>query len=513
MAKRWKRIAAAAVAAALAVGCAGGKSSGPGDQNGGKILTITLDGAQGRQAELQAVAGYLKQIGVDAQVRVWEYNTLVEEAKAGSRDAYATDWGSSTFSPFDLAIPKLKTGDRGNYSHYSSAELDELFDLASTSVDEGEAKNAYFRAQEIIYQDAPWIFGYYRDTIEANSVKVKNWKPAVDGRINLHKVSLEGGDTLVVGLRADRILSLDPANYRDRETETVIRNMFDGLVTRTPEGEVKPELAESWETPDALTYVFHLRKGVTFHNGEPLTADDVVFTFNRILAPDGINGQPSPRQGLLGPLSSVEKVDDYTVKMNLSSPSPVFLQLLVHTQIIPEEYYNQVGFEGFSANPVGAGPFRFAGGSLDTEISLERYDDYWDGAPPLKKVVFRMMPEPASRIAALKAGEVHIIQEVAPDSTQLLEEDPNVQVQVAEGTRLYMIELNTQRISDPRVRQALNYAVNWDEILQELYGGYAHRVSTAMLPSGFGYHDGLTPYPYDPDKARELLKEAGYAVK
>lgn len=504
-----------AAATLLITGCGKPAAQAGGSQGAGpaKVFGITLDGAKNREAELQAVAGYLKQIGIDAQVRTWEYNTLVEEAKASSRLAYATDWGSSTFSPFDLAIPKLKSKDRGNFSHYSNPELDTLFALASSTLDEVKAKDAYFKAQDLLKQDAPWIFGYYMDTIEAASSKVKNWRPSTDGRINLHKVSLEGGDTLVVGLRSDKLLSLDPANYRDRETETVIRNMFDGLVTRTPDGQVAPELATAWSTPDDKTFVFKLRDGVRFHNGDPLTADDVVFTFSRILAPDGMDGKPSPRQGLLGPLQKVEKVDPLTVKMSLSSPSPVFLQLLVHTQIIPETYYKQVGFAGFGQKPVGAGPFKFAGGTLNSQITLERFDGYWGSKAPLAKAVFRMMPEPGTRIAALKAGEVQIIQEVPVDSEADLKKDAHLQVQVAQGTRLYEIELNCEKLTDPKVRQALNYAVNWDEIVRELYKGHARRVSTALLPSGIGYNKALEAYPYDPAKAKALLKEAGYATK
>ncbi|HEY8394705.1 MAG TPA: ABC transporter substrate-binding protein, partial [Thermaerobacter sp.] len=346
-------------------------------------------------------------------------------------------------------------------------------------------------------------------------------QPSMDSRINLHDVELEGGDTLVVGLRADRIVSLDPAAYRDRDTETVIRNIYDGLVTRTPDGQVVPEIAESWEQPDPTTYVFKLRRGVKFHNGEDLTADDVVFTFERILAEDGLDGQPSPRKGLVEPLQRVEKVDDYTVRMKLAQPSQAFLQLLVHTQIVPKDYVEKVGSAGLAEKPVGAGPFRFVSGTLDGEIVLERFDDYYGGSPQLppvgpaklKRVVFRMMPEPVTRIAALKAGEVHIIQEVPPDQVEQLQGDPNVQVKVTQGTRLYMIELNNKKLADPRVRQALNYAIDWDAILKELYRGHAHRVATALLPSGFGYNPELKPYPYDPDKARELLRQAGYAVK
>ena len=238
-----------------------------------------------------------------------------------------------------------------------------------------------------------------------------------------------------------------------------------------------------------------LRKFVT--NGWVMKADDVVFTFNRVLAKDGVDGKQSPRVGLVGPLT----------------PSPVFLQLLVHTQIIPQKYYTQVGFNGFGEKPVGAGPFKFVSGTLNSQVVLERFDGYWNGAPPLKKVIFRMMPEPLTRIAALKAGEVQIIQEVPADSIAGLKSDSKVQVQVAEGTRLYEIEFNVNKINDARVRQAINYAVNWDEILKELYLGYARRVSTAMLPTGFGYNTGLKPYSYDPARAKQLLKEAGYATK
>lgn len=487
----------------------------------GKTLSLVLDGSKDREPELQAMAGYLRQIGVEAQVRTWEYQTLISEAKNGTRDAYATDWGSSTFNPFDLALPKLKTKDRGNFSFYSSAELDRLFDQAASSTDPQQAKDAYFKAQEILQKDAPWIFGYYRDAVEASSARVKNWKPATDSRINLHDVSLDAGDTLVVALRADRILSLDPANYRDRDTETVIRNIFDGLVTRTPDGEVVPETAESWTQPDPKTYVFKLRPGIKFHNGEALDADDVVFTFERILSPTAIDGKQSPRLGLLGPLEKVEKVDPLTVRFSLKTPSPVFLQLLVHTQIVPKDYVSRVGAKGLNEHPVGAGPFRFVSGRLDSQVTLERFDGYYGGSPrqppvgppSLKRAVFRMVPEAATRIAALVAGEVHIITEVPPDAIADLKSKAGVQVQVAKGTRLYMIELNNQKIADARVRQALNHAVNWDEILSQLYKGYAHRVATALLPSGLGYNPDLQPFAYDPAKAKALLKEAGYAVK
>ncbi|MFZ5631673.1 MAG: ABC transporter substrate-binding protein [Bacillota bacterium] len=498
----------------LLAGC-GGKS----DQQDKKTLSLVLDGVASRQHELEAVAQYLKKVGVDAQVRVWEKNALLNEIKAGSRQAYAQDWGSAIFDPFDLAVPKLKTKDRGNYCFYSNPRFDELVEKGAFGTDDGEREKAYKEAQQILYQDAPWIFGYYQDIIQGTTAAVQGYKPAMDNRINLHDVyRSDGRDTLAVGLNIDRIPSLDPANHREREAETVIRNMFDGLVTRTPDGKVVPEIAESWKQPGPNVYEFTIRPGIKFHNGDPLRVEDVVFTFERVLSPTGISGKQSPRTGLLGPLQKIEKVDGRTVRMTLDKPSPQFLQLLVHTQIVPEKYIKAVGDQGFSEKPVGCGPFKFVEGKLDSQIVLEQFSGYYGGSPDLpparpaqlKKVVFRMLPEPSTRVAALKAGEIQIAEDIPVDAIKDLKNDPNIKIVTTQGTRVYMIELNNQIITDPKVRQALNHAVNWDEILSAIYSGHAHRLATAFLPSGFGYDDSLKPYGYDPDKAKQLLKEAGY---
>ncbi len=523
---RWIRLVATAMAAGLLVmaGCSSGQrsdSSGDRQQAEGRRLSITIDAFQGRVPEAEAVAAYLRQIGVQAEVRIWEKNALLEEIKQGTRVAYTQDWGSSTFDPYDLAVPKLKTNDRGNYSFYSNPEVDRLLDEGSSGTDPDARRNAYHQAQQILIEDAPWIFGYYMDVVEATTADVVGFTPAMDSRINLHDVSRTGADSLVVGMRVDRLQSLDPANHRDRDTETVIRNIYDGLVTRTPNGEIVPELAESWEQPDPTTYIFKLKQGVKFHDGTEMTADDVVFTFERIMAPDGVDGQQSPRLGLLGPIKSVEKLSDYEVKFTLEHPFPTWLQLLPHTQIVSKAHVERMGSsQALSENPMGTGPFKFVRGQVDTEIVLERFDDYYGGSdalPPvgpaqLKTVTFRMIPEPSTRVAALKAGEVHIIQEVPVDQIPLLEADSNVKVLTTQGTRLYMIELNNNILTDARVRRALNHAVDWDTILREIYGGRAHRVATAMLPSGFGFDESIEPLKYDPELAKQLLQEAGYVT-
>ncbi|HHY95975.1 MAG TPA: peptide ABC transporter substrate-binding protein, partial [Firmicutes bacterium] len=441
-------------------GCAQKKEATP--EPTGKTLSVVIDSEANRKDEAEAVAADLRAIGVQAEARVWEWSAMKEKILAGERQMYLTDWGSAYFDPFDLAVPKLKTKDRGNYSFYSNAEFDACMDRALTSIDQAARKEAYFKAQEILYKDVPWVFGYFREEVEAASAQIENWQPSMDSRQNLHDVALKSGDTIVVGMKTNKIVTLDPAMHRERDTETVIRNMFDGLVTRTWDGKVVPEIAESWGNPADNIYEFKIRQGIKFHNGEKLDADDVVFSFERILQEGAIAGQSSPRKGLLGPLEKVEKVDPYTVRFTLKNPFPVFLQALVHFQIVPKDYVKKVGDQKFAEKPVGCGPFRFKEGRLDEQIVMEKFDGYYGGSPDLppvgpakvQRAIFRMMPDPTVRVAALKAGEVHIIQQVPPDMAADLAKDAGVQVKGVPGTRVYAIEMNVAKppFDDVKVR-------------------------------------------------------------
>ena len=481
---------------------------------GAEKLTFVLDVTENRSDEGQAIVAQLQAIGIDASLRVWQSSVLKDEMIAGNRTASTSDWGSAYFDPFDLAIPKLRTKDRGNYSAYSNADVDEAFRVASTSIDDETRAAAYKRAQRAIYADAALGFGYVLQNIEAASDAVKGWEPAADNSENMHKVSVDGSDTLVLAMRTNALVTFDPAMYRDRETEAVLRNIFDALTIPTAQGQIQPHLATAWRVVDPLTYEFDLRDGVTFSNGEVLDADDVVFTFGRILTEGAVGGQTSPRAGLLGPIDHVEKVDAHTVRFHYKEtfPQELVLQALSHFQIVPQEYVTEVGDAAFAKAPIGSGPFVYARGALDAQVVLEANQGHWNGAPKLKSVVFLMMPEPSTRIAALLAGEVHVIQAVPPDLVERLQGVPGVGVHTALGTRSYQIELNnaTAPFNDTRVRQAFNYAIDWNSILSNIYLGYGDRLSTVFLPSGFGFDSDLAPYPYDPEKAKQLLREAGY---
>lgn len=326
----------------------------------------------------------------------------------------------------------------------------------------------------------------------------------------------QSGGTLVVGLATNSIATLDPAAYSDRTTETVVRNIFDGLVTRTIDNQVVLELAKDYRWVDDRTVEFELKQGVKFHNDEDLTADDIVFTFERILDQD----IGAPRRGFVNQVDKVTKVDDYTVRFELTGPWPVFLQMLVHNQIVPQDYVTEMGDEAFAKAPVGAGPFRFVEGTLNEKIVLERFDGYYGGAdelPPvgpahLERVLFLMIPDTPTRVAALLAEEVDLVQNVSSQMVPQLLGDPAVIVKTAAGTRPKFMDLNVTSppFDDRRVRQALSYAVDADAILAEVAGGYGAILPGPLSPANVYADPDLAPYGYDPDMAVSLLAEAGY---
>ncbi len=331
------------------------------------------------------------------------------------------------------------------------------------------------------------------------------------------------GGTIVVAL-PEAPVSLDPADHRSRPSETVIRNMFDGLITRDTRSGVHMQLAESMDWTDDQTLKIKLREDVKFHDGSPMTADDVVFTFDRIIKENQIEypeAHSSPRKGLIAPLESIEKTGDYTVVMHFNAPWPPAMQLLVHQQIVPKAYIEKVGTQGFVEHPIGTGPFKFVSASDGLEeIVMERFEEYYGGSPDLApvgpacvdRVIFRAIPEASTRAAALLAGEVQIIQSIPSDLISRLKQDDNVAVKTAPGTQPKWVELNVNKppFDDVKVRQALNYALDKNLIIQEIYDGRAVELPGPLSPFNNFVNKSLQPYPYNLEKAQQLLEEAGW---
>jgi peptide/nickel transport system substrate-binding protein len=324
---------------------------------------------------------------------------------------------------------------------------------------------------------------------------------------------------LTVAIDTDPV-TMDPANHRASKTEAVLRNMFDGLVVRDPDMNIRPELAESWTVIDDKTMEFKLRKGVTFHNGEIFDAEDVKFTIERLVKDGQISGKTSPRKGLMGTVTSVTIVDPYTVRINMSQPWPILMAMLPAQQIVPKDYIEKNGSDYFAQHPVGTGPFKFVEWKKGEQVVLERYEKYYGGSPeippvqvaPLKTVVFKVIPEVGSRVAALMANEVQIISTIPPHMVKQLKADPRVDVLMCDGARSYFGEMNVTKkpFDDVRVRKAMNYAFNGELITQTVLENLATPLAGILLPKHFAVHKDLKPYGYQPEKAKQLLREAGY---
>ncbi len=326
--------------------------------------------------------------------------------------------------------------------------------------------------------------------------------------------------TLIVGFTRDAD-TLDPANHRNRETETIIRNIHDGVVTRSSDMMIHPEIAESFTQVSPTVYDFVIRAGVKFHDGTEMTIDDVKFTFDRLLNEGGMgDGQTSPRGALLGPVESVEIVEGNTLRFTLSEPWPLLPAMLPHQQIVSKAHVEAVGSTALATDPVGTGPFRLAEWRRGESVVMERFDDYYGGAPGIpeagpacvERVIFQVIPESASRVAALLSGDVHIINELPPFSMNQVANSPNTEVMTVNGTRSFFLAMNNQGdiFDDVRVRHAVAHAIDRDLIIDRILNGTASRIDGILSPDAFGKNHDLPAYEFDPERSRALLAEAGY---
>ena len=326
-------------------------------------------------------------------------------------------------------------------------------------------------------------------------------------------------DAMVVGLLAEPV-TMDPPQITDLNSTRVIKRMFEGLTAQElGTYKIVPGLAQSWDiSKDGLTYTFHLRPNVKFHDGTPLTAEAVKFCFDRQMNDQGpfyATGTYPYVKGFLGNVAGVEVVNPGTVQIRLKSPLTPFLQYLAHHSlyIYSPEALKKWG-KDVVKHPVGTGPFKLETWEPGVRVVLTRNDQYWGGAPKIRQAIYVPIIEAQARLSAIKTGEIDMTMDVPPDSLQDLRKDPDVVVAEANSSAVWYVALNTRHpaLKDKRVRQALNYAVQKDAIIRDILKGTAIVATTPLSPVYGPYHEDKTVrYPYDPEKAKALLKEAGYA--
>lgn len=307
----------------------------------------------------------------------------------------------------------------------------------------------------------------------------------------------------------------DPHMHTQRMGIIMNQHVFDTLVTRdTKTWQPVPHLAESVKSLGPLLWELKLRRGVTFHNGEPFNAESVKFSFDRVLNPE----QKSPIRGFFTWVKTVDIVDEHTVRITTHKPYPLIHEILTFGNfgMVPPRYVKEKGDAHFARNPVGTGPYRFVEWRKGERTVLEANDRYWRGAPAIKTLTFRVIPETATQIAELLSGGVDIIRAVPPDQIPAIERSGTARVTATKILRVVFLQMDGDGragktpLTDVRVRRAINHAVNVDEIIAKVLGGKAVRSPNGNNPMVFGYDPTTKPHAFDPALAKKLLAEAGY---
>jgi peptide/nickel transport system substrate-binding protein len=350
-----------------------------------------------------------------------------------------------------------------------------------------------------------------------------------------------GGDTLIFGSSGDAS-RLDPADVTDGESIQRMDNIFEGLVEYIPgTTEIQPCLAESWKvSSDGLKITFNLREGVKFHDGSDVNADAVVFSFARQYDADHEYHQYGDWAYwgyMFSDIDKVVKVDDYTVEVVLKNiNASIMTSLAMFTaNIVSPTNAEKYGADAFK-NPSGTGPFKFVEWIKDDHITLEANDNYWRESAKLDKLIFKVIPDPSARLLALEANEIQGMEYPDPAAIDRINDNADLQLLTQAGMNVGYIALNCgygyidanengvrdsdepweevpayiEALTKKEVRQAVNYAIDKESIVKDLYKGTAIVAKNGMPPFMLGYNDAVKDYPYDPDKARELLASAGY---
>lgn len=340
-------------------------------------------------------------------------------------------------------------------------------------------------------------------------------------------------DTLTVGLRGDASF-LDPIIASDGQSYEVEWSLFDCLVEYDENLAIKPALAERWEaSPDGLSYTFHLRRGVVWHDGRPFTAGDVAFWMTSMLNPKvrapsraffgamagytELTNADHPADMRTLPKKPVEVIDPYTVRFNLAHPYAAFLGVLTCPRgaMAPQHLLEgkDINTDDFNNKPVGDGPYRFVEWRKGDRIVLQANDRYYGGRPAIRQIVFRIIPDPVVRTQALRTGDIDVLEGPPADELDRLKTDKQYTITGAytPSYQYFGFRLDRGPFTDVRVRRALSYAIDFDAIVRKVLRSYAVRATGPIPPTSWAYTPKVAIYPYNPAKAKQLLSEAGFA--
>jgi peptide/nickel transport system substrate-binding protein len=322
--------------------------------------------------------------------------------------------------------------------------------------------------------------------------------------------ALAAKDRLTVDL-VNEPSSLDPQVQWNPDSYSVYRNIFDNLITRDNKGEIVPQIATSWKQISDAVIEFQIRSDVVFHDGQKLTPEDVVFSVRRITDPKF----GSPQVGQFNKIIKAEVAGANGVRLTTDGPYPALLAQLVKLSIVPKHVVEAVGKDAFNLKPVGSGPYVFQTWQRGVQVTLVRNDKYWGTKGPFPTVVFRAVPDAATRVANLQAGASDLAVTLNSDLAAQLKSSPKTKVLSVPTERVAYLRLNTSKppLDNDKIRQAIVLAVDKTSLVDGILGGYDKPVSQMLTGAHAGYTPDLPTVPYDLKKAQALVKEVGAVGK
>ncbi len=498
----------------------------------------------------------LAEIGVTTELVTYEWGEYLDRTEDGDHDMCLLGWSADIGDP-DNFMYVLLSGDSAvvgtamNVAFYDNDEVDTLLSTAQSTFDQATRDPLYQEACWLIHKDSPWITVAHSQNLAGVHDDVTGYvtHPTGQGANVYGNVSVSGETALIICRGGDSV-TLDPAEWTDGQSWKVGRQIYDGLYN-LPANSLDPEpaLATSHTvSADGLEWTFNLRQGVTFQDGTDFNASAVVFSFERAMywadntSEYYINGWVPPEAGyydyIYGGLGlEVEEISEFVVKFTLNKVYAPFLASLsmgVFAIVSPSYVMAHNGTQTtdrLGLVPVGTGPYEMTEWVPATTITLDAYDGYWGAAPDMDTLIFKVVPEAATRINELSAGTVHIVDNVAATDAGTVEADANNDIVSQAGMNVGYLAMNALRwpfndttvVEDPDfggdtthaalVRRAFHYAVNRSKIIEEVYDGRAIQAKNPLPPSFWGYNDSVEDYAFDPDHARDILKDLGYATK
>ncbi len=434
------------------------------------------------------------------------------------------------FSPADkvgddpaawVSSPKPKEG------WYSNTEVAYKLYMASINPNQAERQALYEEVEQMLHDDIARLWIAHNNTPLIFSSKVKGYVPQPVGADLYEGTVVEDSDTFIFGRGGDSV-QLDPAVVTDGESFRVAGQVLESLYSYEP-GTTKPipALAEECVPNEASTeWTCNLRKGVKFHDGTDFNADAVIFNYERWRFTDNPYHYESQTfeyyEYMWGGtddksiITSVEKIDDYTVKFVLSeSLAPFLANLAMDAFLISSPEAVKAAGENYglpSNGPVGTGPYKFVEWVEGDSITLEANSDYWNGAPKNKKVIFKVYADDSARFLALKAGDIHALEQAVVEDLQAAETDDSLYVltRPALNTAYLALSRRIVEFQDPLVREALAHAINRAGLVENFYGAYGEVATNFLPPLVWGHNNAIEDWSYDPELSKQLLAEAGY---